>query len=245
MAAQLNVTPTAGDWLVEGVWVKGAWAPTASVYLIGNCPGSGYPTTSATYYNSGLQIGDGQWQYVWFANKFVGGTGNTNVCMTGNGISTSSQPTLYGPTMYYIPAGTLSDNEVLEFASSMNSVDPRCQVGQICNVSGHPVVVSSYGTLSNCSSVASPAKCDSAPAGSFVLGVGSTSATVNTTAVTANSQILIIEDSSLGAKLGVFCNKAAGRTYMITDRAPGLSFTVSSSLTPTDHPACLSFQLLN
>ena len=244
MAAPLNVTPAAGDWLVEGVWVKGAWAPTASVYLIGNCAGYGYPTTSATYYNSGLQLGDGQWQYVWFANKFAGGTGNTSVCMTGQ-FNNGAGPTLYGPTMYYIPAGTLSDNEVLEFASTMNSVDPRCQVGQICNVSGHPVVVSSYGTLSNCSSVASPAKCDSAPAGSFVLGVGSTSATVNTTAVTANSQILIIEDSSLGAKLGVSCNTATGRTYMITDRAPGLSFTVSSSLAPTDHPACLSFQLLN
>ncbi len=244
MAVPLNVTPSAGDWLVEGVWVKGAWAPAASVYLIGNCAGYGYPTTSATYYNSGLQIGDGQWQYVWFANKFVGGTGNTYVCMTGQ-FNSGAGPTLYGPTMYYISARTLSDNEVLEFASSMNSVDPRCQVGQICNVSGHPVVVSSYGTLSNCSSVTSPAKCDSAPAGSFVLGVGSTTATVNTTAVTAYSQILIIEDSSLGAKLGVFCSKATGRTYMITDRAPGLSFTISSSFAPADHPACLSFQLLN
>ena len=143
------------------------------------------------------------------------------------------------------PARTLSDNEVLEFASTMNSVDPNCKVGQICNVAGHPLVVSSYRTLSNCSSVASPAKCDSAPAGSFVLGVGSTTARVNTTAVTPNSQILIIEDSSLGAKLGVSCNKTTGRTYMITDRTPGLSFTVSSSFAPTDHPACLSFQLLN
>jgi hypothetical protein len=134
---------------------------------------------------------------------------------------------------------------VIEFASTMNSVDPNCKVGQICNVAGHPLVVSSYGTMSNCRSAVSPAKCDSAPAGSFVLGVGSTSAKVNTTAVTPDSQILIIEDSSLGAKLGVSCNKTTGRTYMITDRAPGLSFTVNSSFAPTDLPACLSFELLN
>jgi hypothetical protein len=68
---------------------------------------------------------------------------------------------------------------------------------------------------------------------------------VNTTAVTANSQILIIEDSSLGSKLRVSCNKTTGRTYMIADRAPGSSFTVRSSFAPTNQPACLSFQLLN
>jgi hypothetical protein len=78
-----------------------------------------------------------------------------------------------------------------------------------------------------------------------VLDVGSTTVKVNTTAVTANSQILVIEDSSLGAKLNVTCNRTSGRTYMITDRASGFSFTVGSSSSPTDHPACLSFQVLN
>jgi hypothetical protein len=187
--------------------------------------------------------GDGNWEFIWTANKVTGGVA-TQIGV-GNQISNVFTPTVYGPVMYVIPAATLSDNEVIEFASTMNSVDPNCRVGQICNMAGHPLVVSSYGTMSICRSAVSPAKCDSAPAGSFVLGVGSTTAKVNTTAVTPDSQILVIEDSSLGAKLGVSCNKTTGRTYMITDRAPGFSFTVSSSFAPTDLPACLSFQLLN
>jgi hypothetical protein len=236
----LAYTPNAGDWVVLGVWGKGLAQNNS---LNTNCWGQPVPTFGESFLNSGMIVGDGNWQYLWVAEKVASGAA-TYVCADVN-FTNKVTPTLYGPTLYIIPRGTLSDNEVLEFASSMNSVDPSCQVGQICNVAGHSLVVSSYGTLSICSSNVSPAKCDSAPAGSFVLGVGSMTARVNTRAVTANSQILIIEDSSLGAKLGVFCNKTTGRVYMITDRAPGISFTVTSSSAPTDHPACLSFQVLN
>jgi hypothetical protein len=234
-------TPAAGDWIVVGIWGVGMTPGTQTIKA--DCYGYGFPTVSATYRNSGINAGDGQWMYQWQAYKVSGGSATK----IGAHLlfSNTLTPTFYGPTLYIIPAGTLSDNEVLEFASTMNSIDTRCPVASICNVAAHPLVVSSYGTLSNCSSVASPAKCDSAPAGSFVLEVGSTMASVNTTAVTANSQILVIEDSSLGAKLHVSCNQTTGRTYMITDRAPGLSFAVSSSSAPTDHPACLSFQVLN
>jgi hypothetical protein len=234
-------TPKAEDWIVAGVWAQGL-AQNGSSFNT-NCYGQPVPTFSTTYFNNGMIVGDGQWQYLWIAEKIASGSA-TAACVDAVFTNTVT-PTLYGPTLYIIPARTLSDNEVLEFASSMNSVDSSCEVGQICNVAGHPIVVSSYRTLSNCSSAASPAKCETAPAGSFVLGVGSTTSRVNTTAVTPNSQILIIEDSSLGTKLGVSCNKTAGRTYMITDRIPGVSFTVSSSFAPADHPACLSYQLLN
>jgi hypothetical protein len=235
-------TPAVGDWFVAGVWAKGL-AQTGTSFNT-SCYGVAAPTYSNTFSDLGMLVGDGQWQYLWIAQKVGATAPSTDVCVDAN-FSNKLTPTLYGPTLYYIPAWTISDNEVLEFASTMNSVDPSCQVGQICNIAGHPLVVSSYGTLSNCRSAALPAKCDSAPAGSFVLEAGSTTARVDTTAVTANSQILIIEDSSLGANLGVPCNKTTGRTYMITDRVPGLSFTVRSSFAPTDHPACLSFQLLN
>lgn len=234
-------TPAEGDWIVVGIWVKG-WSPTFTA-LGATCYGFPSPSVSATFSNKGLMLGDGQWTYQWAASKVA--SGSATRLGAGGIFGNTITPTLYGPTLYVIPAGTLSDNEVLEFASSMAPVDSNCPVGSVCNVAGHPVVVSSYRTLSNCSSIASPAKCDSAPAGSFVLDVASTTARVNTTAVTANSQILIIEDSSLGAKLGISCNKTTGRIYMITDRVPGLSFTVSSSFAPSDHPACLSFQLLN
>ena len=233
--------PAAGDWIVAGVWARNL-AQTGTSFNTGHY-GQPHPTFSATFANYGMIVGDGQWQYLWIAEKVASGA-PTSVCASVN-FTNKLTPTLYGPTLYVIPARTQSDNEVLEFASTMNSVDQSCQAGQICNVAGHPLIGSSYGTLSNCSSLASPAKCDSAPAGSFILEAGSTTATVNTTAVTANSQILIIEDSSLGSKLRVSCNKTTGRTYMIADRAPGNSFTVRSSIAPTKQPACLSFQVLN
>ena len=233
--------PIRGDWIVAGVWAQNLAITGTSL----NTGAYGYPSPafSYVYTNHGMIVGDGQWQYLWVAEKVASGS-STNVCVSANFTNTLT-PTLYGPTLYVIPAESQSDNEVLEFASTMNSVDPDCKTGQICNVGGHPLVVSSLGTLSNCSSLTSPAHCESAPAGSFILEVGSTTAVVNTKAVTVNSQILVIEDSSLGAKLHVSCDKTVGRTYVISDRSPGKSFTVSSSLAPTSHPACLSFQLLN
>jgi hypothetical protein len=51
-------------------------------------------------------------------------------------------------------------------------------------------------TATNCSSATSPAACGSASSGSFVIAVSSTSVLVDTTAVTAGSQILIQPDES-------------------------------------------------
>ena len=235
-------TPTAEDWIVGGVWAKGVPA-TINWPVIDTC-GNVAVKFSNHYAGRAMLSGDGQWEWWWIARK-VAARGPTTTITLAMPFSSAITTTAYGPVFYLIPAGTISDNEVLEFVSSMNSVDSNCQAGQICNVAGHPLAVSAYRTLSNCSSVSSPAKCDSAPAGSFLLSVGSTTTRVNTTAVTAKSEILIIEDSSLGAQLGVSCNKTPGRTYMITDRAPGLSFSVGSSFAPTDQPACLSFQVLN
>lgn len=234
-------TPHAGDWIVAGVWAQDL-AQTGGV-LTTNSWGSPSSQFSSIHRNNGLHKGDGQWQYLWLAEKVASGA-STEVDVAIH-FSNAITPTLYGPTLYIIPAGTLSDNEVLEFVSSMNSMDSACEPGQICGMAGHPFVVSSYRTMLNCSSTASPAKCEAAPAGSFILGPGITTAKVNTSAVTANSQIMVVEDSSLGARLGVSCAKTPGRTYMVTDRVPGQSFTISSSSAPTDKPACLSFQLLN
>ena len=234
-------TPTTGDWIVVGVWGVGMSPGTQTITA--SCYGYPFPVVKTTYTNPGRETGDGQWQYQWQAYKVSGGTAT----MVGANIlfSDSLKPTIYGPSLFVIPAGSLSDNEVLEFASTMNSVDSKCHVGQICNVAGHPLVASSYGTLSNCSSVESPAKCGSAPVGSFALSNGSTTVTVKTTAVTGDSQILVMEDSSLGTRLGISCNENLGRTYMITKRTPGISFTVTSSFAPVGRPACLTFQILN
>jgi len=101
-----------------------------------------------------------------------------------------------------------------------------------------------YPAAANCSSAASPAVCGSAAVGSVVVAAGATSVVVNTTAVTANSQILLTYDASLGAKLGVTCNTTEPALYGITARVAATSFTITSS-SPTTNPVCFSYSLAN
>jgi hypothetical protein len=105
-----------------------------------------------------------------------------------------------------------------------------------------------YLTATNCSSSASPAVCGSAAAGSFVIGASTTSVVVDTTAVTANSQILLTEDSSLGTKLSVTCNTQSSLvlgTPKVTARNAGTSFTASIEVGPTTNPLCISYSIFN
>ncbi|MBI2120792.1 MAG: hypothetical protein HYT94_04180 [Parcubacteria group bacterium] len=105
--------------------------------------------------------------------------------------------------------------------------------------------VGKMGTVANCNSSASPAICDGAPAGSVALGAGDTTLTVNTSAVTPDSQIFVTEDSSLGTRLGVTCNTAINRNYRISARTPGASFTIRSNSAPAQTQACLSYWVVN
>lgn len=112
---------------------------TSNTYLTATCYGYGFPTTSAIYQNKGQITGDGNWEFIWTAFKVASGSA-TNIGATGI-FSSNVTPILYGPVLYIIPSGTLSDNEVLELASTMNSLDTACAVGSVCNVAEHPVVV--------------------------------------------------------------------------------------------------------
>lgn len=97
----------------------------------------------------------------------------------------------------------------------------------------------------NCTSSASPAACAGTLQGSVTIAAAATAVTVNTTGVTANSQIFVFEDSSLGAKLSVTCNTTTGRTYTVTARTAGTSFVITASAAPVADPACLSYSIVN
>jgi hypothetical protein len=244
--SQVEITPHAGDWIVGGVWVKSplggySGSPTDAISLT-YC---GYPAPTYSYstIRGGQVQGDGQWQWHWTASKVKSGQ-RTKVSLVGH-FSHERPLTAYGPVLYIVPEGTASDNDVLEFASSSSSVDSACPVGAVCNVRGHPLVSSSFGTLERCASKTSPASCGSATAGSFVIPINVTSTTVQTTAVTPESQIFLIEDSSLGAKLGVTCSAKAGLTFRISGRTEASSFSVTASGASNDRPVCLSYHIIN
>jgi hypothetical protein len=133
----IDYTPVAGDWILGGAWIKGD--ASTPVYNLGfsTC---GYPALlfSKDASQKGMMKGDGQWSWQWMAYKISGGPA-THFGMRAQ-FGVGSPITVYGPVVYLVPAGTISDNEVLEFASTMASVDSGCPVGSICNMPGHPLV---------------------------------------------------------------------------------------------------------
>jgi hypothetical protein len=112
------------------------------------------------------------------------------------------------------------------------------------------VTLPALATTTNCSNAASPAVCGSAAAGSVLIPTGTTSETltVNTTAVTANSQIFFYPDDSLGTKLGVTCNSTLATLVggsAITARTPGTSFTITFNGTILTNGVCGSYSIVN
>ena len=99
-------------------------------------------------------------------------------------------------------------------------------------------------SATNCSSNASPAACGAASAGSVVIAAVATTVNVNTTAVTAASQIFLTYDSSLSTKLGVTCNATEPALYGVTARTPATGFTITSTASITN-PACFSYFIVN
>lgn len=100
-----------------------------------------------------------------------------------------------------------------------------------------------YGSQTNCAS--SAGTCSAAPAGRVSIAAAATTVTVATTAVTANSEIFVQEDATLGTALSVTCNTTTGRIYTITTRTAGTSFVITASAAPTTNPACLSYHIIN
>jgi hypothetical protein len=89
--------------------------------------------------------------------------------------------------------------------------------------------------------------CGSAAAGRFAIAAGSTTRTINTTAVTANSEIIMQGDESLGAALGVTCNTTLTSLIdpVVTARVAGTSFSIATSATIAVNPACFSYTIIN
>lgn len=101
-----------------------------------------------------------------------------------------------------------------------------------------------YLTATNCSDSAGAAACGAAAAGSVVIDAGATTVVVSSTAVTANSQIIPVFDSSLGTRLSVTCNTTIALPA-ITARTAGTSFTITVAVAPITNPGCFSYQIIN
>jgi len=106
------------------------------------------------------------------------------------------------------------------------------------------VSYTSLQSASNCASAASPAVCATAPNGHVVVAAGVATVVVNTTKVTANSEINLTFDSSLGALLGVTCNTTITQPS-VSARTAGTSFTITLLAQPITNPACIGYTITN
>lgn len=119
---------------------------------------------------------------------------------------------------------------------------PGDVMGQAYSVYHFPVI----DTIPPCISSANPAVCGSSPAGFFVIAAAAGTVVVDTTVVTANSQIGVAEDLSLGSALGVTCNTATAPGFSApTARTPGTSFTFAVTNAPATNPDCFSYFIIN
>lgn len=129
----------------------------------------------------------------------------------------------------------------------------------------HPIVfdantgdvkAQSFSSNSNCAGVgtaASPsvASCGAATAGHFSCATNATGATcqVNTTAVTAASEIFVFESdtSATGTALGVTCNTSTNvlpASMILASQTASTGFVINLG-TVTTNPACFSFHVIN
>jgi hypothetical protein len=167
--------------------------------------------------------------------KAGGGSGGANTFLSNLTNPTAvNQPLNMGGNNVNLNGGTLNANSGNIFLAS----------GSLIGTPNGFVSSSQFSTDTPCLSTASPAVCSALAAGSSVIAVAATTEVVNTSRTTANSQILITPDSSLGTRLSVTCNTTIN-PMSISARTGGTSFTASVTVAPAVNPLCFSWWIIN
>lgn len=186
----------------------------------------------------------------------VGGIDRFTMGKTGNlaisqGTITSSIPA-FSQTATWNNAGVTFHNFVLNVVPTAFTSPSYLQEWQNNSVDAvmidttGAVHANSYTDNQTCASGASPAVCGAATAGFAVIASGSNAVVVNTTAVTANSEIIVTQDNTPGTAVSRTCT-ATGIGLMVTTRVANTSFTVGT-LTGGNVAAnyeCFSFMIRN
>lgn len=146
-----------------------------------------------------------------------------------------------GPWHFNLSTGALTPNsDGFAFGTGSGPFRPAIVAASL--------ITPTYASTTNCSDSAGAAACVAAPSGSVVIDAAATAVVVSTTAVTANSQIFVQDDSGLGTRLAVTCNTQALTvlgTPRVTARTASTSFTITIDVGPTTNPLCLSYFIIN
>lgn len=168
----------------------------------------------------------------WTNNTTVGsGTADTGLCRASAGVVEVANSTTCNAS------GTLNGGAVN--AGSIGATTPG--TGAFTTLKGTTI-----NTTTNCASAASPAVCSSAAAGEVTIAAAASTITVNTTAVTANSEIMLTQDISTngGTRLSVTCNTTP-ITLAVSAITAGTSFQITSASAALTNPDCIYFSITN
>jgi hypothetical protein len=122
------------------------------------------------------------------------------------------------------------------------------------NNNAHEFIISAFGsananhwgTINNCANAASPAACGSITMGSVAVPAGTNpTLVVDSTSITANSEVFLTPDQSLGTRLSVTCNTTVPTATVVTARTAAASFTFEAVGTFTTNPVCYNYAIYN
>jgi hypothetical protein len=123
--------------------------------------------------------------------------------------------------------------------------------GSFVALKGSTYVTTTFCAANGTAANPSVVTCSAAPAGMFSCSTSASTGTcqVNTTAVTANSQILITQNQADGgaSQLNVTCNTGldlAAAAPVLKTKSAGASFTINLG-TVTTNPACFEYLIVN
>jgi hypothetical protein len=163
-------------------------------------------------------------------------TGDITFTLSGTAVSVNIFGTVLSGT---VPTGSST------LSQSLLVVNPNGAVGFGNTAKAIVAGLSVLSASSSCSGVLkSDGVCTPLTSGYATISAGASTASIAAAAVTANSQISVTFDSSLGSKLGVTCNTVLA-TPWVSARTPGTGFTLSTGTAPTTNPACYSYTIFN
>lgn len=147
---QQNHAIAVGDYIVAGAWVRSATAngysgstTTALQVTVG---GTGNALSGGC--SGDAVMGDGEWTWDSCIYKVVGAATSPATLTFFAPFSLTFTIQAFAPVMNYIPAGTISANEVTAYRNALKTYDSSCATGNVCGLRGESLEGSAFETLS-------------------------------------------------------------------------------------------------
>ena len=185
---------------------------------------------------------------------FSANGGSSTVSPDTNLTDASNQLNYAGSSGILASGGTLSSGTngatggtVTLFGSTSGSATLSTNSSGTALISGPNFTVPKINTSTNCaqggaSGTTSPAACGAASSGAVAIPASQTTYTVNTTAASANSHIIVQQIQDNATIATATCNSGA-TTPILTSRSAGASFTIA--LTSVASVTCIQYWIVN